>query len=127
MEEGGKESRAGHSDGLPSLTHWAGAPRAPAAPRHPHQGRGEHWWAAAVGVGPLIPHTPPSPPAPLGWAQALSLWAGKAADSEALGQAPASVTVEERGLGQKGWTWEAATLLWKETLGHPVESPSKTI
>lgn len=67
------------------------------------------------------------PPAPLGWAQALSLWAGKAADSKALGQAPASVTVEERGLGQKGWTWEAATLLWKETLGHPVESPSKTI
>lgn len=36
----GTPSRAGRSGGLPSLTHWAGLPRAPAAPLHPRQGRG---------------------------------------------------------------------------------------
>ena len=36
----GAPSRAGRSNSLPSLTHWAGPPRAPAAPLHPCQGRG---------------------------------------------------------------------------------------
>lgn len=56
----GTLSRAGRSGGLLSLTHWAGSPRAPAAPPlHPRQGRGitggQQWEQ-----GLLTPHPPPS-------------------------------------------------------------------
>lgn len=60
----GTLSRAGRSGGLLSLTHWAGSPRAPAAPLHPRQGRGitggQQQWEQ--GLSHHIHHHPPQLP-----------------------------------------------------------------
>lgn len=119
----GAPSRAGRGDGLPSLTHWAGAPHAPAASLHPCQGRGEHGWAAAWEQG-LPYHTHLQTPQLLWdalklfpWGEekqlTVSSWPGSSL-SHCRRKRARTEEVQPRCCGRRPW-------------GHPVESPSKTM